>query len=270
MKFALFSGFLTFSAWSVSSVNGQAFGVGKKKPGSTFQELNEQAKTAGGAGGMGDMDELMRQMGIDPEEMQKLADEMGGMDFGGLDEAMKMMAEMDPEELAKQMQEAMELFTGDDMMANMLGSQEEIIKMLEESGTVGPDEIAKFKADPEYFEQKMKESMEQMKEMLADPQMMANAAQGMKAAQDLLTNPNAMNDAMADMMKDLTDDDIESVRQMLMGGDSDPMMKELFGAIQSDELDEILKDPAKWRETVKEGFGMLGGPAGGNKIVGEL
>jgi hypothetical protein len=220
---------------------------------------------------MGDMDELMKQMGIDPKDMQKLADEMGGMDLGGLDDVMKMMADMDPEELAKQMQEAMELFTGDDMMANMLGSQEEILKMLEESGAVEADELAKFKADPEYFEQKMKESMDQMKGLLADPQMMANAAQGMKAAQDMLTNPNAMNDAMADIMKDLTDEDIESVRQMFIGGgDSDPMMKELFGAIQSDELDEILKDPAKWRETVKEGFGMLGGPAGGNKIVGEL
>mmetsp|Transcript_13354 Transcript_13354/g.33601 ORF Transcript_13354/g.33601 Transcript_13354/m.33601 type:complete len:271 (+) Transcript_13354:120-932(+) len=270
MKLSLFSGFLTFSALTVSTVEGQAFGVGKKKTGSSFQELNEQAKNAAG-GGLGDLDAMMKQMGIDPEEMAKWAEEAGMADIPDLDEVMAMMANMSPEDLAKQMQDAMDLFSGDDMMANMLGNQDEILAMLEETGAVDAEELAKFKADPEYFEQKMKESMDQMKEMLGDPDLLANAAQGMKAAQEMYNNPDALNDMMGNIMKDLSDEDIEEVRQMFIGGGGDPMMKELLGSIDTAELDGILKDPLEWRKAVKEGLGMLGGAgAGGNKIVGEL
>jgi hypothetical protein len=276
MKFEIFSGFLTLLALSVPAVDGQAFGVGnrKKQAGASFQELNEQAKQAAGGGGMGDMDSLMKQMGMDPEEMKKMADEFGLGGVPQMDEVMKMMADMSPEELAKQMQDAMELFGGDDMMANMLGQQDEILKVLEESGAVDPEELAKFKADPEFFEQKMKESMDQMKNMFNDPKMMAQAADGMRTAQELYKNPDAMNDMMGDILKDLSDEEIESVRQMFIGGDGDPMMKELFGSINTAGLDDVLHDPVKWRKTVREGLGMLGAKgaagAGGNKIVGEL
>lgn len=260
MKFSLFSGFLTVSTLCVSTVNGQAFGVGnrKNKPGASFQELNEKAKNAAG-GGLADMDldAMMKEMGIDPSDLDAMN--------ANMDEVMKMMAEMSPEDLAKQMQDAMDMFMGEDMMANMLGNSAEILQMLEETGAVDAEELAKFKADPEYFEQKMKESMDQMKELMNDPQLMSNAMEGMKAAQEMYNNPDALNDMMADIMKELTDEEIEDVRQMLVTGGGDPMMKELLGDID----DSVLKDPVAWRKTVKEGLGMLGG-AGGNKIVGEL
>lgn len=259
MKLSLFSGFLTVSTLCVSTVNGQAFGVGnrKNKPGASFQELNEKAKNA--AGGLADMDldAMMKQMGIDPEAMTA--------DMPELDEVMKMMAEMSPEDLAKQMQDAMEMFMGEDMMANMLGNSDEILKMLEETGAVDAEELAKFKADPEYFEQKMKESMDQMKEFMNDPNLMTNAMKGMQAAQELYNNPDALGDMMADIMKELTDEEIEDVRQMLLTGGGDPMTKELLGDID----DSILKDPVAWRKNVKEGFAAFGG-AGGNQMVGEL
>jgi hypothetical protein len=272
MKFASLLSFLPLSALFISNVNGQAFGVSKKRqPGASFQELNEQAKKAASAGGMGDMDSLMKQMGINPEEMQKWAAEAGGLDLPNMDEMMKMMADMNPEELAKQMQDAMELLGGDDMFESMLGQQDEILQMLEETGAVDAEELAKFKTDPEYFQQKMKESMDQMKDMLANPDMMAQAAEGMKAAQDLYNNPDAMNEMMANLVKDLSDEDIESVRTMLLGGDGDPMMKELLGSLGAGEMEEALQDPVLWRKTVKEGIGMLGGQGdAGNKIVGEL
>merc|ERR1740130_1894905 len=78
-----------------------------------------------------DMDALMKQMGVDPAAMQKMMGGGGGMgDLANLgpqlDEVMKLMADMTPEELATQMQEAMVMFTGDDMMANMLGNSDEI------------------------------------------------------------------------------------------------------------------------------------------------
>ncbi len=207
-------------------------------------------------------------MGIDADEMAKFAEEFGA-NIPDMDEVMKMMADMSPEELAKQMQDAMDLFSGDEMMANMLGNQGEILAMLEETGAVDAEELAKFKADPEYFEQKMKESMDQMKEMMADPDLLANAAQGMKAAQEMYKNPGALNDMMADILKDLSDEDIEEVRQMFVGGTADPMMKELLNSVDTKDLDSILSDPIEWRKAVKEGLGVLGGGEG-NMMVGEL
>lgn len=261
MKFSIVSTFFSFSALAVSSVSGQAF-TNKKQRGSSFQELNEQAKKGGAAAG-GDMADIMKAMGLNPEDMGDLPE---------LDEVMKMMAEMSPEDLAAQMQEAMEMFGGDDMLANMMGHQDEILQSLEQSGAVTPEELAKFKADPEYFEQQMKESMDQMQKLFADPDMMAQAAEGMKAAQQMYNNPDALNDMMGDLLKELSDEDIESVRQMFIGeGAADPMMQQLLGSFDTSELEDVLSDPIKWRKTVKEGLGMLGGGgAGGNKIVGEL
>mmetsp|Transcript_365 Transcript_365/g.868 ORF Transcript_365/g.868 Transcript_365/m.868 type:complete len:217 (+) Transcript_365:238-888(+) len=216
------------------------------------------------------MDLLMKQMGVNPEDLK------GMLDLPELEEAMKLMAEMSPEDLAKQMQEAMDMFGGDDMMESLIGHQDEILKTLEETGAVDAEELAKFKADPAYFELKMKESMDQMAEMLSDPALMANAAEGMKAAQNIYNNPDAANDMMADLMKQLSDEDIESVRQMfLTGGADDPMMKEMLGSIDTAELEDVLSDPVKWRKTVKEGLGLLGGAsgtagAGANTLAGEL
>merc|ERR1739841_316799 len=96
---------------------------------------------------------------------------------------------------------------------------------------------------------------DQMKDLMNDPNLMANAMEGMKAAQEMYNNPDALNDMMADIMKELTDEEIEDVRQMLVTGGGDPMMKELLGDID----DSVLKDPVAWRKTVKEGLGMLGG-----------
>merc|ERR1711865_997490 len=85
-----------------------------------------------------------------------------------MDEVMKLMANMSPEDLAKQMQDAMEMFTGDDMMSNMIGHSDEILETLEKTGAVDAEELEKYRNDPEYFEQKMKESAEQMLKGLSD------------------------------------------------------------------------------------------------------
>jgi len=277
----------------IQPVAGQ-FGVGKKKQaGTTFQELNEKAKNIAAGGGpdllgdLGNIDAMMKQMGIDPEEMKQWADAMG--DIPQLDEVMKAMENMSPEELAKQMQDAMEMFTGDDMINNMLGSQDEIVAMLEEAGMVSAEEIAKFKADPEYFEQTMKESINQMKELVGNPETMANAAEGIKAAQELLINPDKMregmemaqeflknpdkaNEMLTDVISNLSDEEIEEVRQMFLGGGAgDPMLKGMLGKISSgkkEDLDELLADPIKFRKSIKEGLaGAFGGQGAG---VGEL
>jgi hypothetical protein len=224
---------------------------------------------SGGNAGMPDIDELMKQMMGDGDMMKGL-ENLGPE----MDEVMKLMANMSPEDLAKQMQDAMEMFTGDDMMSNMIGHSDEILETLEKTGAVDAEELEKYRNDPEYFEQKMKESVEQMKQVWNDPDMMGKAAEGMKAAQDLYKNPDSANEMMEQMLKGLSDEDIESVRQALLedGDGGDPMMRQLFGSMDTKDLQDVLKDPIKWRKTVKEGLGVLNqqGNAGIGAGVGEL
>lgn len=232
------------------------FGVaGGKKKGSTFQELNEQAKQMQDDGGIGDLSKLMGN--IDP----KMLEEMAGLG-DQLDLVMKMMAEMSPEELEKQMKDAMEMLQSGDMMKNMLEHQDDILTTLEQSGQIDPDELAKFKADPEYFEQKMKDSFEQMGALFSDPEMLKLATESMAGLGALYKNPEKMNEMMAEMMKEFSSDEkIEEVRQMLLGSPDDlGAYAEMF---DNPEMKEILSDPQKWRETVKEGQKIFQGPGAG-------
>ena len=232
------------------------FGLGKKKGGS-FQELNEQAKKMiDGDAGL-DLSKLMGD--IDP----KMLEDMAGLG-AHLDEVMKVLADMSPEELEKQMKDAMQMLQSGDMMQNLLQNQGEILKTLEETGQVDPEELAKFKTDPEYFEQKMKDSFEQMASLFSDPEVLKMATKSMAGLSDLYNNPDKLGDLMSDLFKDFEDDEkIEEVRKMLLESPDLGSFGELFN---NDEMKEILKDPVKWRETVKEGQGLLQNGAG----VGEL
>eukprot|EP00339_Tiarina_fusa_P006253 CAMPEP_0117035310 /NCGR_PEP_ID=MMETSP0472-20121206/25089_1 /TAXON_ID=693140 ORGANISM="Tiarina fusus, Strain LIS" /NCGR_SAMPLE_ID=MMETSP0472 /ASSEMBLY_ACC=CAM_ASM_000603 /LENGTH=270 /DNA_ID=CAMNT_0004744749 /DNA_START=184 /DNA_END=996 /DNA_ORIENTATION=- len=248
------------------------FGVaGGRKKAASFQELNEQAKqmAGSGAGGgaavpdmagldLGDLSKMFEDM--DPaalEEMAKLGPE--------LDEIMKMMAEMSPEQLQKQMEDAMKMMASDEMMENMLSHQDEVLASLEEMGQIDPEELAKFKKDPEYFQQKMKEGMDQMREIFQDPEMLQVAAESMQGLTDLYNNPDQLVKMMEGIFEDFNDDEaIEKARQMLLTN-PDLGHPSLGGLFDTDEMKEILADPVKWRENVKEGQGILQGAG-----VGEL
>lgn len=270
----MFGKLLTISLLLISPVAAQ-FGVaGGRKKAATFQELNEQAKQAQAAGGMpnlGDMDlagleEMMK--GLDPEALKEMADL--GPQF---EEVMKILGEMSPEELQKQMQEAMKMMASDDVMESMLSNQAEILASLEAQGQIDAAELAKFKTDPEYFQQKMKEGIDQMKDLFDDPEMLKMATESMQGLSDLYNNPDQMVKMMENLFEDFNDDGkIEEVRQMLLtnpnlGHDS------LTGMFDTEEMKEILSDPVKWRESVKEGQGILAGGAAkgaGGARVGEL
>lgn len=212
-------------------------------------------------GGM-DLSKLMGD--IDP----KMLEEMAGLG-DQLDEVMKMMAQMSPDELEKQMKEAMEMMQSGDMLKNMLEHQDDILKTLEESGQVEAEELAKFKTDPEYFEQKMKESFEQMGALFSDPEVLKLATDSMAGIGDMYKNPGKMNEMMAEMMQEFdSDEKIEEVRQMfLQSGDDLGAFGEMF---KDPEMKAILSDPKKWRETVKEGQGLFQGQGAGGARVGEL
>jgi type I site-specific restriction endonuclease len=245
----------------------------------------QQGGGAGGAG-LGDMDQLMKQLGMDPAELQKMMGEIDPKMLEGLadlgpqfDEMMKIMSEMSPEELQKQMADAMEMLAGSDMLAEMFQNQELILQQLEESGAVDKEELDKFKKDPEYFEQKMKEGLDQMKNLFADPEILKAATETMKATTEMYKNPEKMQEVLGAMMGDVDFDDaqIEEVRQLfLKDPNSNALLEAMIGegGETAKELEDILNDPKKWRESVKEGLGELkglgGGGMGAGAGVGEL
>lgn len=238
------------------------FGIPGKKKGSSFQELNEQAKQmqageGGAAGGMGDLSKLMGD--LDPKMLEEMA-QLGSQ----FDEVMKLMAQMSPEELEKQMKDAMEMLQSGDMMQNMLQHQDEILKTLEETGQIDAEELAKFKTDPEYFEQKMKDSFEQMGSLFKDPDMLKMATESMAGLKDMYQNPGKINEMMAELLGEFDDEDkIEEVRKMML---ESPELSSLGEMFDGEDMKAILSDPKKFRETVKEGQAVLKKGAG----VGEL
>ena len=245
------------------------FGLGnKRKKAASFEELNEQAKAmqgGGAAGGMPDLKRMQEMMGGDAKMMEQMAG-MGAQ----MQEAMEMLSKMSPEELEKQMADALKMMTDGDMLKSMMEHSDDILATLEQTGAVPPEELAKFKSDPAYFEQKMQESFEQMQGIFNDPEILKAATETMGGLSEIMKNPGLMDDMFKSMMGDFDDDEkIEEARLKILSDPegAHPMLKEMF---QSDEMQELLKDPVKWRESVKEGQGMLLGGAGGAAGVGEL
>lgn len=191
----------------------------------------------------------MQQLQDDPDYMKKLEESMA--QFGG---AMEQMMKMSPEEMAKQMEEAMKLFTDEDIVENVLNQKEEVLKSLESSGMVTEEELAKYKADPNYFEQKMRESFSQMGELFSNPDYVSKATEVMSGLGELLSDPDSMGD-LASMLSSQfeSDEDIEELRLQLLSeefGESIPGFKDLF---DTEDIQKVLKDPTEFREMIKNG-----------------
>jgi hypothetical protein len=222
--------------------------------------LQEQAAGGGEAGGamagmeglegfdMAKMQDMWAEALKDPEAMK--AFEQMGDQFGS---AMEGLSKMTPEELQKQMEDAMKMLTDGDMVDTIVQNKDEILQQLELAGTVPPEELAKFKADPAYFELKMRESFDQMKDIFEDPEMMKTMTEAMGGMQELMNNPNMLSELLGSELA--SDEKIEEARLELLSGDNEV----LKGMFDTEEMQAILKDPVKFRETVKEGQeGMMG------------
>jgi hypothetical protein len=230
------------------------FGIAgdKRRAGTSFQELQEMAKKNANRDGeqpdlsnLGDL--LNNKDALD--NLAALGDQFG--------DAIKQMMNMSPEELAEQMQQAMKLMTDSDMIENVINSRDDVLKELEKTGAVPPEELEKYRNDPNYFEQKMREGFEQMGQMFSNPETLKTAAEAMKNMKGLMENPEMAEDLMKDLNSKLNDDaEIEQVRLQLLEGnfESIPGFQDVF---DMPEMQEILKDPKKWKETVKEGLGEL-------------
>jgi hypothetical protein len=240
-------------------------GGNRKGPGTNFQDLQDLAKlkqqqqaTPSGAG-----------TDIDTESMQNLwKDALSNPDYmntmGALGEqfgdALEQMLKLSPEELSAQIEAAMKLMTDGDIVENIVNEKDEVIKSLEASGAVSAEELARYKADPAYFELKMRESFEQMGSLLQNPEYINKAAEVMKDMSKLMSDPDGISSMMKSLMggAELPDDDkIEETRLQFLAGDYLPGFKEVF---ETPDMQVILKDPVKWKETVLEGFaGLLAG-----------
>jgi hypothetical protein len=123
----------------------------------------------------------------------------------------------------------------------------------------------------------MRDAFDQMKGIFSDPEVIKTAAETMKGMQEAFSDP-----AIADLTKlleeGLSDDTkIEEARLELLSDPAlagNPVIAAMF---KEGEFQEILQDPKKWRETVKEGQAIFKetkgvGAAAGNigAGVGEL
>jgi len=255
------------------------FGVPKK--GSTFQEIQEQAKQE--MQGMGDLD-LDALANMDIGEMQKMIqnamndpammDAMGAMNQG-VEDAMEQLAGMDANALQKQMMEGLEMLTGGDIMDSVMQQKDAVLETLAQQGLVDASKLEEYRNDPELFEKEMKDAFGQMKDIFSNPDTLEAATQMMQGMSQLLSDPEKAMKELADTMSDaLGDDDkIEEARLQLLSDPEkagNPLLADMF---KGEEMQDILHDPIKWREQVKKGQGMLlGGDDNGRQGagVGEL
>jgi hypothetical protein len=189
--------------------------------------------------------------------------------MNGMQGAMDELLNMDSEQLKSQMEEAMNMLTSMDMQQNILGQQEEVLAMMEAQGTATPEEIAEYRANPEKFAEKMSEAFTQMKEIFSDPKALDEVLTMMKGFGELMQDPKGAMSKLGSVLQDALSDDekIEEARLQLL---SDPSAAGVAN-FDSEEMQAILKDPVKWRKSVKEGQRMMmGGGNAGGVGMGEL
>lgn len=231
------------------------FGIaGKNKKKTQFQQEQEKqaaaaATTGSAGGGLADMLDLqsLQDLMSDPEAMKQL-ESMGA----SMTAMMEQVMNMPPEELAEQMKQFTQLLTGANVVEGILENRNEVLKQLEASNMVPAEELAKMKADPEYFELKMRESLDQMGSILENPDIMQTALGQMQEA--LSGSGEAVMDALKNQLD--SDDKIEEMRLEILKGEN-PLLANMF---EGADMQAILNDPKKWRDTIKEGTGaLLGG-----------
>jgi len=258
------------------------FGVGqmRKKAGTSFQELNDLVKeggapaaggdlaAAGGAGDMGDLQAMMAKAFDDPETMRAM-EAMGT----NMKEAMEQMGNMDPAQLQQQMEEAMKLMSGGDVMDAVIGKKDEVLANLEQTGLVSAEELARYKSDPAYFEEQMKSAFDQMQGLFADPEMMKSAGEAMAGMQEAMSDPTIAELQELLMADSVTDLEIETMRLKLLQKPSlmeDSPAMAMFGGIGDEvkDADKFKKGFQEGRAAIQEVMGGMGAMGGGGGMGG--
>ena len=157
-----------------------------------MQELmNSMMGGVGGPGGMQDLQKRIQEAMSDPET-QKYLEQMGGQ----FAKAMEEMAKLSPEEIQAQMAQAFEVMQSGEMLGGLVEQRDQIIAQLETMGAIPADEIARMKTDPDYFELKMRESFDQMRDAFQNPDVL-NAISSLK---DMMDSGDEVLDEMTKML----------------------------------------------------------------------
>merc|ERR1711862_126062 len=183
--------------------------------------------------------------------------------------ALEELKKLTPDQFASQMGRKLCFLTSGDMLEKVLDNKDAVIENLKASGLIDEKTLEEMTNNPEKIEADMKAAFGQMKDMVSDPEAMKRVTDIAQGITDVLKNPDKLVDAMNSMsgydevFKDLEDDDkIEEARLQLLNDPElagNPILKSVY---ESEEMKAILKDPVKWRETVKKGQGMLTGDKG--------
>lgn len=246
------------------------FGVAKKRDGgSTFSEAQQLAMEEYEEGGndKASLDMLGRQFGdlanMDMSELEALVEEAMKdpetakmfQDFGQeMESAFTQLQNMDGETLEKNIQEAMKMFEDEDALSSILGDKEKMIDQLAGSGMVDADKLEEYKKDPNKLENDVRAAMKQMGELVQDPSYI-------KQMSEILSNPSdyveTLKDTLSGGLGDLNgllDDDekIEEARLQIL--ENPDLLGPMFS---TKDMKEMLNDPVKWRESVKEGKSLL-------------
>jgi len=254
------------------------FGLPKNKEkmaGTSFEELNERMKQFGldgsdlGGGGMDNLQAMMEKAFENPETMKYL-EQMGE----GIQNAFKDIGNMDPEEMQKNINEAVKMMTNGDIMDSVLDKKDEVLANLEKTGLVSAEELAKYKADPAYFEEQMRGAFDQMKGLFDNPDLMSGAAEALETMKDMMSNEVFEELRQLLMADTVTELEIEEMRLKLI---ADPNTMKSLGSGMAGLTEDDVKDAGKfkesflegrkmWQEMMEGGGGMMGQGAG----VGEL
>lgn len=253
----------------LSPVNAQ-FGVHQKnKKAGTFEEQNQLAKDKAAKF---DGANLMEQLSsMEPDDMmkaykeamndpsaKKLFDQLGD----GAEEVLSKLSNMDPETLKTQVQENLQHLASPDILDMVLESQDEVLESLYKDGLITAEQKKEYEEDPDAFRRSMEESFSEMNKILNDPDALDAALNMMSGMGDMMRDPSSAMQSIQDSYADLQDlfkddDKIEEARLQLLADPSSAGNPGLLDLFQSDDMQDILQDPVKFREQVKKGQDMM-------------
>ena len=213
---------------------------------------------------------LMDQLGaMDPNEMKKLYEEAMNdpatkqmMDQYG--DAFEQLSKMNPDELKRQISDNLAKLASPDILDMVLESKDEVLDSLLEQGLVTQEQYLEYKADPELFQKTMADSFAEMGKILNDPESLNAALDMMTGMSGLLSNPGDSLKSISEAFDaELgSDDKIEEARLQLLSNPSAAGNPALAALFDNDDMKVILHDPVKFREQVKKGQEMIRGMGG--------
>jgi len=252
MRIIITSGVISILAAPI----GAQFGLPKNnKAGTSFEELNEKMKESGGMEDADTLDlstiqEMFSNSMTDPETM-KAFEQMGL----SMLEGMNKLGEMDPQFLEKQFEEMTKMMTGGDIINSVMEKKDEVLENLEKTGLVTAEELAKYKADPAYFEDQMSSAFDKMKDMFSNPSLLSDASDAMKGVQDMMSNPviQEINDLL--LADSVTDIEIEEMRLKFLQH-KESLSNGAAAAMMGSMMDDV-NDSAKFKNAIVESREML-------------